>query len=314
MKEIKNRIVSKKTDLPMVEIKYLSLETGETNPNGYQEISMASKRKVLQLESFLVQSKVSKEQIKDLSALHGMEIDYLDMVNSALENESEMKTEKLIKKIMKFAGENNFESTFTKMQDFFRRWFGYMPKVRIERNGDIYRKLLLYSNLIAAKSRFGPAQFIIVSGGMLTRIMDIPQFVSSDPNQPSLDQASGFVHKIGIIGTALEVLVDPSLRYDDMTVILGRNSHEGQDGIYYVYMDNETIKTDIVDGETLMAYTLTSLKKRMTVHPTENAHLQYMTFEFTDKPHNIFTHLWTKIQKFFLNESKKKNRGDIFQG
>jgi hypothetical protein len=299
MKEIKKRVISRKSEIGFAEIFYLSPEMGELDENGIQEMKLAGKRKALQLETFQVQSKISKEQIADLSHLHGLDLKVSDMMQSVLENELDMQTEKLIKNIMKFAGENSFMIGFNKMQDLFHRWFGYIPKVRINEEQDIPRRLMLYSNLIASRCRIGPANFVIISGGLASRIMDTPQFVYNDPNQPSLDQATGFVYKVGMLGTALEVLVDPNMKYDDMTVIIGRNSQETQEGIFYICMEPEIIKTDIVDEITLMPSNLTVLRKRQIVHPTENAHLQYVTFEFTDKPHNIFTHLWAKIQMFF---------------
>jgi len=299
MREIKKRVISRKAEIGFAEIFYLTPEMGEINSDGFQEMKLLSKRKALHLETFQVQSRVSKEQIADLSHLHGLDIDFQGMIRSTLETESEMQTEKLIKSIMKFAGENSFMMEFTKVQDLFHKWFGYVPKVRIKEEQDIPRKLMLYSNLIASRCRLGPANFVIVSGGMASRIMDTPQFVYNDPNQPSLDQGTGFIYKVGMLGTALEVLVDPNMHYGDMTVIIGRNGQESQEGVFYIYMEPETINTEIVDETTLMPFNLTVLRKRQVVHPTENAHLQYLTFEFTDKPHNIFTHLWTKIRTFF---------------
>lgn len=296
MREIKKRVIPQKTNAGVAEIFYLTM-LEEKNEDGSVEMKLGTRRKALTLETFQVQSKISKEQIKDLSYLHGLELDIHGMTASALENESEMMTEKLIKNIMRYAGEQHYKLTFTKIQALLNKWFSFVPKKRIVDESDIIRYLILYSNTIAKDSRLGPANYVIVSGGMSQRIMDSPQFVFNDPNQPQLDQASGFVYKIGQIGTSLEVLVDPDLKYSDQTVILGKNSQDRNEAIYYLYMDPETIKTEIVDTETLTPYELICIKRRMVVHPTDNAHLQYLTFEFTDKTHNIFTHLWSKLFK-----------------
>lgn len=297
MKEIKNRIVSRKTEMPVAEIHYLATESDGKDKDGFEQIKLVSKRKGISLETFQVQSKVSIEQMKDLEKLHGLEIDYPGMMQSTLEHESEMQTEKLIKDIMRYAGEQHYKITFSKFQALMNEWFSFVPKKRIREELDIIRYLIYYSNMIARDSRLGPANYVIVSGGLGSRIMELPQFVYNDPNQPQLDQASGFVYKVGQIGTSLEVLIDPNLRYDDMSVILGKNSQESSEAIFYVYMDPVVMNNEIVDEKTLMPYNLTVLRKRMAIHPTENAHLQYMSFEFTDKTHNIFTHLWNKIFK-----------------
>jgi hypothetical protein len=311
MKEIKKRIISRKSEAGAVEIFYLTPEVTGKNQDGFEELKLATKRKLITLETFQVQSKVSKEQIEDLEYLHGLEVNLSGMIQSTLENESEMQTEKLIKNIMRYAGEQHFKMSFDKIQTLFNEWFSFVPKKRIRNESDIIKILMLYSNRIASESRFGPANYIIVSAGLGARIMDTPQFVYNDPNQPQLDQGSGFVYKVGQIGTSLEVLIDPNLRYDDMTIILGKNSQESSEAIFYAYMEPEILNTEIVDEKTLMPFSLTVLRKRMAVHPTENVHLQYYSFEFTDKNHNIFTHLWEKLFKKKSNAINKKDRGNI---
>lgn len=311
MKEIKKRIISRKAETAVVEIFYLTPEISGKNEDGFDELKLASKRKVISLETFQVQSKISKEQIVDLSQLHGIQFDFQEMIKSTLENESEMQTEKLIKDIMRYAGQQHFKMSFSKIQSLLNEWFSFVPKKRIRDESDIIKFLILYSNLIASDSRLGPANYVIVSAEMGARIMDRPQFVFNDPNQPQLDQGSGFVYRVGQIGTSLEVLIDPNLPYTDMTVLLGKNGQETSEAIYYVYMEPEALTTEIVDEKTLLPYILTIIRKRMAVHPTENAHLQYLCFEFTDKPHNIFTHLWDKLFKKKDNATNQKDRGDI---
>lgn len=311
MKEIRKRILSRKAEAGVVDIFYLTPESDGKNEDGFEQLKLATKRKALTLETFQVKSKVPKEQIADLSHLHGVEFDFQGMLQSTLENESEMQTEKLIKDIMRYAGKQHYKMTFSKFQTLMDDWFSFVPKKRIKEESDIIRYLMFYSNMIAKDSRFGPANYVIVSAGLATRIMDLPQFVYNDPNQPQLEQASGFVYRVGQIGTSLEVLIDPNLRYNDMSVILGKNSQESSEAIFYVHMDPEILNTEIVDEKTLMPYNLTVLRKKMVVHPTENVHLQYFGFEFTDKVHNVFTHLWNKLFKKKDYATNQKDRGNI---
>ena len=297
MKEIKNRIISKEVNAGICEIFYLTPEIGERNADGYQEMKLATKRKVLNLETFQVNSRVSKEQIKDLESLHGVGgFDTIGMVKSVLENESQMQTQKLVKDIIKYAGEQHYKMGFSKLQMFLYNWFSFIPKKRIKTDGDIPKILITESNKIGADSRLGAANYIIVSAGLGARIMDLPQFVFNDPNQPSLDQGTGFIYKTGMLGTSLEVLIDPMMKFNDMTVILGKNSQENSEGVYMAFCQPEWDEIEIV-GEDLMSYTMVQLRSRLAIQPTDNAHLNYLTFEFTDKPHNIFTHLWNKISK-----------------
>jgi hypothetical protein len=297
MQEIKKRIIIKKVEGGVAEIFYLTPEMGKMNSEGFREIKLATRRNVIKLETYQVNSKINKEQIRDLEALHGGGIDLLGMVKSALENEAEMKIQKLISSIIKYAGEQNYKMCFSKWQMFLNRHFSYVPKKRINSEGDIAKILICESNKIASLSRLGNANYIIVSPGMGARIMDMVQFVFNDPNQPSLDQGSGFIYKAGMIGYSLDVLVDPMMKFNDMTVIVGKNTQENSEGIYMAFEDSELNQFDQVDLGLLDPHIMVQLKSRLAVYPTENAHLQYMTFEFTDKPHNIFTHLYHKIFK-----------------
>jgi hypothetical protein len=267
------------------------------NPDGYREMMLSTRRKVVNLETFQVRSKINREQLKDLEALHGIEFDPIGMLKSVMENESEMQTQKLITNIIRYAGEQNYKIGFTRIQMFLNNWASFIPKKRINDESDIVKILMSISNKIASSSRLGPANYVIVSPGMNARITDIPQFVFNDPNQPSLDQGSGFIYKTGNIGLSLEVLVDPTMKYNDMTVIVGKNTQENSEGVYMVYADPEFDQIEVVDESDLMPYNMMQIRTRLAVHPTDNAHLQYMAFEFTDKAHNIFTHLWNKLFK-----------------
>jgi hypothetical protein len=296
MKEIKSRIFSKKTDLPICELTYLSLVDEFKDKNDINQIDLKLVRKTAHLETYRVNTKVSKEQMSDIQKLHGMGvIDTTSMFRSALENESAMMQHKLIREIISFAGEQNYKESYTKTQMFLHNWFGYTPKVRIKSDDQLFQKIILFYNKIAAKSRRGPADYIIVSGGMANRIMNLSQFVYNDPNQPNLDQGTGFIYSQGNLGGRLSVLIDPNLSYSDMRIIMGSNIKEHDEGIYHVHTDPvfEEFETmlDPVPSVNIV------LSQRMALIATDNAHQRYLTFEITEKPHNIITHIINKIFK-----------------
>jgi hypothetical protein len=296
MKEIKSRIFSKKTDLPICEFTYLTLVDEGKDEFGTSQIYLQPVRKTAELETYRVNTKVSKEQMEDIQKMHGMGvIDTTSMVKSALENESGMMQQKLIRDIISFAGEQNYKESYTKTQMFLHNWFGYTPKVRVKSDDQLFQKIILFSNKIAAKSRKGPADYIIVSGGMAARIMDLPQFVYNDPNQPNLEQWTGYIYSQGNLGGRLSVLIDPNLSYRDMRIIMGSNVKEHDEGIYHVHTDPvfEEFETmlDLVPSVNIV------LSQRMALIATDNAHQRYLTFEITEKAHNIITHLINKIFK-----------------
>lgn len=298
MKEIKSRIFSQKTDLPIVQITYLTIVDEGKDETGMEQISLQPVRKTVELETYRVNSKVSKEQMMDIEKLHGLGvIDTSTMIKSALENESSMMQEKLIRDMISFAGEQNYKEAYTKTQMFLHNWFGYTPKVRIKSEEQLFQKIVLFSNKIAAKSRRSPANYIIVSGGMAARIMNLPQFVYNDPNQPNLEQGTGYIYSQGNLGGRISLLIDPSLAYNDMRIIMGSNVNQNDEGIYHVHTDPVFEVFETLENMGMNTVINNVLSQRSALIATDNAHHRYLTFEITDKPHNIITHLISKIFK-----------------
>lgn len=288
MKEIRKRIFSIKTDSPVNKIRYLALDVEETVKP--VKIKLINKTKYATLETFRINSKVPKSIIADLNYLHG--VSAIDLIKSSLESECNILIEKNIVDIMRFAGEENNKLSFTKFQSLLNNWTKYTPKKRIKTDQDIPLILLKESRIIQGKTRRGPVNYIIVSAGLAARIQQTPQFTPNDPNQPQLEQNTGLIYKIGKIGHILEILVDPKIEFSNMQVIMGANTMEKSEGLYMFYKDPVIYKNDSQIGDEHESLTL---EQRMSLTVTDNAHLNYLTFEFTDKPHNIFTHLWNKI-------------------
>jgi hypothetical protein len=132
---------------------------------------------------------------------------------------------------------------------------------------------------------------------MGARIMDLPQFVYNDPNQPDLDRSTGLIHKIGALGNKFSVIINPMLHWNDESIVIGSNTFEGQEGIYQYEMEPEIIETEEISPDNLMPYIVLNYKNRMALVATDNAHLKYYTINTTIKRHNILTHLINKIFK-----------------
>jgi len=294
MKEIKKRIFSKKVEVPFAEITYLAVNDGESSAR------QTPLRKHAQLETYRVNAKISHKQIMDTEKLHNVPtFNAVDMIKLSLENESLMLQQKLIRDIIIFAGEHGYKELYTKSQMFFHNWLGYTPKVRIKHPDLLFQKMVTLSSLIASKTRTGRrcATFIIVSRGMAARIINLPQFVYNDPNQPNIDQSLGIIHSAGKLGGRFTVLIDPSMAFTDQRIIMGSDTHESEEGIYHVYMDPEFEEFDTVSPNDFMTYKTIQLSQKTALVATDKAHLKFLTFEITEKPHNIITHLINKIFK-----------------
>jgi hypothetical protein len=295
MQEIKNRICWNKTDKGTGEIFYLAMEYSGKDQDGNDTVSMKTLRKVFQLETYMIKSKVSKEQIEDLEKLHS--VDPKAMLMSSMEEEDKRGQDKLIYNMIKYAGSVNEKIGWSKIVFKANEWFGYEPKFRIKEDSDIFRKIVSISNLIHSTSRRSDADFIIVGPAMGSRIMDLPQFVYNDPNQPDLDRSTGLIHKVGSLGNKFSVIINPILHWNDESIVIGSNTFEGQEGIYQYEMEPEIIETEEISPDNLMPYAVLNYKKRMALIATDNAHLKYYTLNTTIKRHNIVTHLINKIFK-----------------
>jgi hypothetical protein len=296
MKEIKKRICSKKTELAFAEITYLTLADEGKDENGTDQISLRPLRKHARLETYRVNAKISHEQIKDIEKLHNVPtFDMVGMTKLTLENESSMLQQKLIRDMMTFAGEHGYKDLYTRSQMFFHNWFGYTPKVRIKQPDLLFQKMITMSSLIASRTRRGPATFIIVSPGMAAKIMDLPQFVYNDPNQPNIDQGLGIIYSAGTLGGRFIVLVDPNMSHADQRIIMGSDTQDNDEGIYHVYMEPLYEEFDMVSPDDLMPYKNIVLSQRMALIATDETHLKFLTFEVTEKSHNIITYLLNKI-------------------
>ena len=295
MQEIKNRICWNKTDKGTGEIFYLAMEYSGKDQDENDTVSMKTLRKVFQLETYMIKSKVSKEQIADLEKLHS--VDPKAMLMSEMEEQDKREQDKLIYKMIKYAGSVNEKIGWSTIVFKANEWFGYEPKFRVKEDSDMFRKIVSISNLIHSTSRRSDADFIIVGPAMASRIMDLPQFVYNDPNQPDLDRSTGLIHKIGSLGNKFSMIINPMLHWNDESIVIGSNTFEGQEGIYQYEMEPEIIETEEISPDNLMPYTVLNYKKRMALVATDNAHLKYYTLNTTIKRHNIITHLINRIFK-----------------
>ena len=294
MQEIKNRICWGKTDKEFVEIFYLALENSGKDPDGIDTLSMKNLKKSFHLETYMIKSKVSKEQILELEKIHS--IDPKAMLTSEMEEEDKRGQDKLIYNMIKYAGSINEKIGWPKIVFKANEWFGYEPKFRVKEDSDIFGKIVSISNLIRNKTRRSDADFIIVGPSMGSRIMNLAQFVYNDPNQSDLNRSTGLMHKVGSLGNRFSVIINPILHWNDESIVIGSNTFEGHEGIYQFEMEPAIIETNEISPNNLMPYVVLNYQKKMALVATDNAHLKYYTLNTTVKKHNVITHL---IDKYF---------------
>jgi hypothetical protein len=299
MSEIRKHIAVSQVESGNGILTYLTTELSATpNDDGFPEIEISTRNKNVQLERHQVKSEISQEQITDLGA-HG--INAIEMVESALSNELIMSQEKQIYKKIKLLGYESNRKLWTKLQLFANKWTGYIPMTDASESGSLIRNIRLLSNIIATSSRMGPARFVIISPGLLHHFANENGFNAVE-HDSSMGISTGCIYKCGTYWDNLDILVNPSLRWTDKRVVIGRDTLNSNEGVYLVEHSEgpQYTRIDRVDHGSLVPMTETILSLRYGLVHTPNASKNYITITCTEKKHNIITHI---IDKYF---KKKK--------
>jgi hypothetical protein len=293
MKEFKNfrdLILCSKTTSPDGVIRYLTPQYTGTDESGTSQIELKLKEKFFELQTFRVNSKMPKEQMLDIQALHGF--DATRMMRDVLENGSESGTQKLVIQKISDLGRISFEKTWTPFQKKMNEWFGYIPKIKSDSGAQLAYEIILYSRKIAEKSRIRPGNFVIVGPSVLLKIEDSTLYTYANHVRIEQTSPASLINKGGILGN-IAVFLDPHRSWDDRRITVGATTENNEEGLILMEMESviEEISTVTAEMDQSTTFILT---KRLALVETENAAVKYYTFEETEKIHNILTHLWKK--------------------
>ena len=273
-------------------ITYLDFTSHPDNPD-YPHLKLTEKTKHIQLETYQVKCKINEDTIADLKVFHA--VDGEEIVRSVLESESLIQRQKRLLDIYNILGEESTEEIMNPWKKTIKKIF---PKIRYKSylmNGEIDGSKLLISsiitksNLIGARSRRGPANFIICNGSVGSLIQTHPSFIYLENNVYS--KTSDEIRSIGSIGENMEVFINPFQRFTDNTIIIGRKTQENEPGVYIIENKGarEVIETVMIEDNKMIKSK--SLHERLSFVHTENSEKNFIKFEvsFTKKP------LWKKI-------------------
>lgn len=296
MSEIKKHIAVSQVESDHGTLSYLTSEQPETKTRETTEIGIALRNKHVNLETYQAKSEISQEQIRDLNSFHG--INAIEMVESALANESRISQEKQIYKKLKLLGYESNRKLWTKFQLFANKWTGYIPMVNVLEAGSLIRRITLLSNIIATTSRMGPAKFIIISPGLLHHFVNENGFTPED-HDSLMDINAGSIYKCGTYRDNLEILINPTLKWTDKRVVIGRDTVNPNEGVYLLEHSEgpQYTRMDRVNYGSLVPMTETILRTRYGLVHTPNASKNYITITCTEKKHNIITHIMEKYFK-----------------
>lgn len=284
---IRETLINHEAERPVCEIKFLEhVLTQSSTPKSFSEIGIKVTSQVFSLQTFQVSSQMSESQLYEIQTLHG--IDVVSMVSNTLHNENEINIEKAIVKKYFELGDTNKDVFLSKWQKLVKKWFKLDFPIYVEDESKTAIKCQMASNMIAAISRIGPADFIIVNQKIKNFIMDSAMFTFDEVN---VGLTVG-IHKIGQFN-GIKVLVDPMMPISDNRVLVGKATKNNTTGTYLLE------KPVIITGpnETLQDpnnnYVKVQLTQRRAVVSTRGAENMYITLnlEFKKKP------LWRKLSR-----------------
>jgi len=183
----------------------------------------------------------------------------------------------VLDKIKELANNNIFDikdSLWEKMIKFFYKIIGkpYNRKFKVNNIRKIISKIFEASNRIAIKSKRGPATYLICSEGMAKLLT----------NDKMYKLSYAILENVGNIG-GLEIIVDKTMKYNDMTIYVGRKTIKNEPGIYMPIMNTGTIITHHQDEKTKES--IFSMKIRRCIINTEKCedYIAKLDFKLTGK-------------------------------
>jgi hypothetical protein len=133
-------------------------------------------------------------------------------------------------------------------------------EVTIEKIG---LKINLVSNLLAAKTRRGPANLMIVNAMLGGLISEMKNFEFSNISKRL--NTNGLPYQTGILNGNIRVVVDPLMKFDDTKILLARIAGTEEPGYSFVVKEHEIeVKKRIETTITTETFEFTTTTKQST--------------------------------------------------
>lgn len=229
-------------------VSYFDIEMdNKKDENGYTSLSIKPFRQVIKAGSTETSSISGLDTKENLFALHGINLD--EQIASVLINEDFASKSKKLSGIYFELGQESANDLYDKMMS--KNWLAKLIKkykksnipTYIESHEELTKKILVYSNLVGANSRKGPAKFLLTNGRVCSELMDSPMFVFDSVIKTNESSHIGIQYKGHING--LEVFLDPNMRFDDNRIVLGRKTKEQEPGVIYGEYKNSLYRIDV---------------------------------------------------------------------
>jgi hypothetical protein len=229
-------------------ISYFDIELNkEKDEKGYSSLSVKPFSQMLKADSIETSSISGLDTKENHFALHGINLD--EQIASVIINEDFSSKSKKLATTYFELGQESSSDLYNKIMS--KNWLTKLIKkyrkssipTHIENHVELTKKILLYSNLVGANSRKGPAKFLLANVRVCAELMDSPMFVFDSENKTNESSHIGIQYKGHING--LEVFLDANMRFDDNRIVLGRKTKEQEPGVIYGEYKNSLYRIEV---------------------------------------------------------------------
>ena len=249
---------------------YLRSE-GEVTPANKVSLEMASTK--VDAKTIKIQGEITREQFQDMTA-YGY--DPYGFVNAILTNECTQRINFDILKALHTLGAKHAEQINFKANIVIGDTL-HENTLTIQKQ--IVAKFNLASNIISTRSRVSPADWVVVSAGVGTAIMDMPTFLASPATTFASATGNNAMYCIGTLGR-LKVYVDPYLEFNSTQCLVGAIGTEQSPGLKfmpYILADQITYPSEGMGGQNVVSMTSRYAIAPAGMHPES----LYLGFRFT---------------------------------
>jgi len=245
-------------------IPYLEMVVESKEDDEMGQIGLQVRNKQIAAETFQVTSESSKTQSEELQK---MGIDMDSQMSSILNNESFLGMEKQLHDKYYNLGIRTYRKSYGKWKSFLNQYFNLEFPIYTEVN-KIGSKILILSQMTAIRTRRGSANFVIVSPMVASMLMEDP---SVRILETEMRNNSTEIYPSLSIADKIKVFIDPKMKYDNMTIVLGKTTESGNTGVVMGQYSRNFMKVDSVGATDFQPTTKYQIRDRYVITDTNES-------------------------------------------
>jgi hypothetical protein len=220
-----------------------SMNRGAGETSKFRQMGLKMFTKFVEAKTSQVSISATVEQIQDLNRVWNF--DAISMLENVAVNElAQTINKEIVSKVKNLATTHATAASSSE---------GYTASVNVQPGSGTFEnvttsqrklvtKILESANLIYHRARFGAGTFAVVSAKVASAMADAAGY-SIAPFNNDLGSAAGTLYPAGKVH-GLTIYVDPNLRFDDNTILIGRKGADEEPGLKFMpYIMAESLQT-----------------------------------------------------------------------